>query len=275
MSTAGGVVKAIDRGESIGCTAMQIFVKGNTRWQFPPLDSAEAREFRRRMDDSPVRACIAHTVYLVNLAAVNPDVYGKSVDDMVDELTRCDALGIAGLVMHPGAHGGAGAEAGVARVAEALNAVFAATPDGRCRVLLETTAGQGTGLGASFGEIAAILDGVHDKDRVGVCLDTCHVFAAGYDIRTRAGYLAMWREFDRDIGLSNLRAIHLNDSKKPLGSNRDRHEQIGKGELGIEPFRFLVNDPRLRSVPMVLETDKGPEMLEDVENLALLRSLVK
>jgi deoxyribonuclease-4 len=162
----------------------------------------------------------------------------------------------------------------VARIAEALNTVLAAQPRGRCRVLLETTAGQGSAVGARFEELAAILRRVRRKVRVGVCVDTCHVFAAGYDIRTAAGYEAMWAEFERVVGWRWLRALHLNDSKMALGSRRDRHEHIGRGQLGLEPFRLIVNDPRLRGLPMVLETEKGPDMAEDVENLRVLRSLV-
>lgn len=274
MSTAGGVARAVRRGEAVGCSAMQIFVKGNTRWEFPPLRAEDATAFRTAMRDSVVRSCIAHSIYLVNLASADPVIRRKSLDDLVDELDRCDRLGIGDLVVHPGAHGGAGLEAGVARIAEALNAVLAAHPRGRCRVLLETTAGQGSAVGARFDELAAILRRVRRKARIGVCVDTCHVFAAGYDIRTVAGYEAMWDEFDHVIGRRWLRALHLNDSKAPLGSRRDRHEHIGRGHLGLEPFRLIVNDARLRGLPMVLETEKGPDMAEDRENLRVLRSLV-
>jgi deoxyribonuclease-4 len=275
VSVAGGMAKGLDRAESIGCTAMQVFVKGNTRWEFPPLDADDARAFRERLASSPVRAAIAHTIYLVNLASANPDIFAKSVADMVDELGRCDALGISGLVMHPGAHCGIGVDEGIARIAAGIDEIHAALPRGTCRILLETTAGQGTCIGHEFGHIAQIISSVRQPKRLGVCLDTCHVFAAGHDLRARKGYEAMWREFDAALGAGILGAIHVNDSKKPLGSRVDRHEHIGKGELRLEAFRFLMNDPRLRGVPMVLETDKGPDMAEDIENMRLLRSLVR
>jgi deoxyribonuclease-4 len=193
---------------------------------------------------------------------------------MIDEVNRCDELGITGVVMHPGAHCGAGCEAGIDLVARGLNEVFAATPEGKTRVLLETTAGQGSCLGNQFEELAAIIERVENKERLGVCLDTCHVFAAGFDIRTREGYDQMWSDFDRIIGRKWLMAIHLNDSKQPLGSRKDRHEHIGKGHLGLEPFRFIMNDAKLKKVPKVLETDKDDEMTEDKENMATLRSLL-
>ncbi|MBX7246844.1 MAG: deoxyribonuclease IV [Candidatus Sumerlaeaceae bacterium] len=275
MSTAGGVPKAVDRGESIGCTAMQIFVKGNTRWAFPPLKPEDAKLFRERMKNSPIKSCIAHTIYLVNLGSANPELRQKSIDDMVDELTRCDALGVTGLVMHPGAHGGDGPDAGIARIASALDEIFAATPKGECQILLETTAGQGTAIGAQFEEIAAIIKQTKARKRLGVCLDTCHVFSAGYELRTKDGYEKTWSDFDRIIGLDQLKAIHVNDSKKPFASRKDRHEHIGKGEIGLEAFRMLMNDRNLRGIPMVLETDKGDDMAEDVENMAVLRSLIK
>ena len=176
--------------------------------------------------------------------------------------------------MHPGAHCGIGVDEGIARIASGIDEVHDALPRGQCRILLETTAGQGTCIGHEFGHLAQIIGRVRRPDRLGVCLDTCHVFAAGFDIRTRRGYDAMWREFDATLGMAVLGGIHVNDSKKPLASRVDRHEHIGKGELGIEPFRMLVNDPRLRGVPMVLETDKGPDMAEDIENMRVLRSLV-
>lgn len=275
MSTAGGMAKAYERGESAGCTAMQVFVKGNTRWQFPPLKEDDVRRFREQAGVSPVRAVIAHAIYLVNLASDKEELIRKSVDDLVDELTRCDALGIPGLVLHPGAHGGAGVDEGIARIAARLDEIFDATPDGKCRILLETTAGQGSCVGDRLDHLKRIIERVARPERLGVCVDTCHVFAAGYAIHTPEGYRDFWREFEETLGMDRLQAIHLNDSKKPFGSKQDRHEHIGKGALGLEPFRMLVNDRRLRRVPMVLETDKSPDLHEDRENLALLRSLVE
>lgn len=274
MSIAGGAAKAFDRGESVGCTAMQIFVKNNTRWQFPPLRPEDARAFRERRASSPIQSVIAHAIYLVNLAALKDDVHAKSLDDVADELARCDALGVEGLVLHPGAHGGAGIDAGIERIAASLNGIFDRHP-GTCRVLLETTAGQGQSVGGRVEHIASLLAAIRHPDRVGVCVDTCHIFVAGYDIRTRKGYDAFWREFDERIGRDRLFAVHLNDSKGDLGSHLDRHEHIGKGKLGLEPFQFLMNDASLRHIPMVLETDKDDDLTEDRENLATLRSLAQ
>lgn len=274
VSSGGGFCKALDRAESINCTAMQVFVKGNTRWAWPPLKPDDVKEYRERIKKSPVKAVTAHTIYLVNLCSNNPEFVRKSVEDMIDEITRCEALGIPGLVMHPGAHCGAGTECGIEQVAAALDLVFANTADAKCRVLLETTAGQGSTVGGKFEHVAEIMKRIKNKKRVGVCLDTCHVFVAGYDIRDKTTYDAMWAEFDKQIGLEHLRAIHLNDSKKGLGSKADRHEHIGKGEIGIETFRLLMNDMRFRGIPLILETEKDPDMKHDVENLAVLRGLL-
>lgn len=275
VSTAGGFCKALDRAESIECTAIQVFVKGNTRWAFPEPKPDDVAEWRARLKNSLVRQVIAHTIYLVNLASQNPEFYRKSVDDMVDELNRCHQLGIADLVMHPGAHGGIGMEQGIEQIARSLDIIFDATPAVKTRVLLECTAGSGTAVGSRFEEIAAIIKRIRNKKRVGVCVDTCHLFAAGYDLRTKEQYEAVWREFDRLIGLKHLRAIHLNDSKKALGSHADRHEHIGKGQLGLEAFRLLLNDPRFHGIPMVLETEKDPDMKHDRENLEVLRGLLR
>lgn len=269
------MAKAFERGESAGCTAMQVFVKGNTRWQFPPLKPDDVEKFRSYAQSSPVRSVIAHAIYLVNLASENPEFIRKSVDDLVDELTRCDALGIGGLVLHPGAHCGAGLDEGIARIVARLDEIFEATADGKCQILLETTAGQGSCVGDRLEHLARIISGVRRQERLGVCVDTCHVFSAGYAIHTAEGYDSFWKEFEEVVGLDRLKALHLNDSKKPFASKLDRHEHIGQGELGLEVFRRLVNDPRLRGVPMVLETDKSPDLHEDRENLALLRSLVQ
>jgi deoxyribonuclease IV len=274
MSTSGGMARAIERGESIGCTAIQVFVKGNTRWQWPPLKPDDVKNFRDGMKRKNIRSVIAHAIYLVNLCSDKAEFVRKSIDDMIDEVNRCDELGIPGVVMHPGAHCGAGCEAGIEMIAKGLNEVFKATPGRTARILLETTAGQGSCLGNEFEQIAAVIERVERKDRLGVCLDTCHVFAAGFDVRTREGYDSMWALFDKTIGRKMLMAIHLNDSKQPLGSRKDRHEHIGKGHLGLEPFRFIMNDPKLKNIPKVLETDKDDAMTEDKENMATLRSLV-
>lgn len=275
MSTAGGMAKSVERGESIGCTAMQVFVKGNTRWQFPPLKDADVEAFRAGMARGNIKSVIAHAIYLVNLASDKPEFIRKSIDDLVDELTRCHTLGIPGLVLHPGAHCGTGEETGLASIVEGLDEVFEATCEMDTQILLETTAGQGSCLGWQFSELAHIIKNVAQPHRLGVCLDTCHVFAAGYDIRTREGYDKLWADFDATVGRENLKAIHLNDSKQPCGSRKDRHHHIGQGEIGLEAFRFLMNDMSLRGVPMVLETEKDASMSEDVENMNLLKSLIE
>lgn len=274
MSTAGGMAKAITRGESIGCTAIQVFVKGNTRWQFPPLREDDIKAFRAGLERGNIRSVIAHAIYLVNLASDKPEFVEKSKVDLVDELTRCDVLGIPGLVLHPGAHCGTGEECGLAAIVKGLDEVFEATDDMTAQILLETTAGQGSCLGWQFSEIAHIIQNVKQPERLGVCLDTCHVFAAGYDFRTPEGYQRLWEDFDSIIGREHLKAIHINDSKQPCGSRKDRHHHIGEGEIGIEGFRLLMNDASLRSVPMVLETEKDDAMTEDVENMRRLRELI-
>ncbi|GIX44808.1 MAG: deoxyribonuclease IV [Candidatus Hydrogenedentota bacterium] len=273
VSAAGGPVKALERAEQCGCTAMQIFVKGNTRWDFPPLDEAEAAEFRRRAKHSPVRVTVAHSIYLVNLASANPLLWEKSIEDMVDELVRCELLGLRGLVVHPGAHGALTRDEGIERVATALDEILTRVGRIRCKILLETTAGQGTSLGARLEELHEIRRRVRARSQVGFCVDTCHVFAAGYELRTRDAYERFWAEFDRIVGRKHLHALHLNDSKGDVGAHLDRHAHIGQGKLGLEAFRLIMNDRRLLGIPMVIETPKGPDMQEDIANLQTLRSL--
>lgn len=262
VSIAGGVHKAIERGAEHGCTAIQIFVKGNTRWDFPPLDALEVKMFKQGRRHSTVKCVIAHGIYLINLASTDRLVRERSIADVVDELQRCEALGVDALVIHPGAHGGAGTEAGIRNVARALDTIFEQVGKGRCQLLLETTAGQGTALGATFDELRSILDQTKHRRRLGVCLDTAHVFAAGYDLRTSEGYDALWRDFDTILGRGLLRAIHLNDSKGRCGSRLDRHEHLGKGLIGAQAFRRLLSDPTLRGVPMVTETPNSPDAQE-------------
>jgi deoxyribonuclease-4 len=217
----------------------------------------------------------AHDSYLINLGTPDDVLWRKSVDALTEELERCEQLDIPGLVLHPGAHLGSGAEAGVRRVAQALDEAGRRLPGYRAQPWLETTAGQGSVLGSRFEELQAIIGAVREPERVGVCLDTAHVFAAGYELRTPDGYAATWESFGRLLGLDRLRCVHVNDSKKGLGSRVDRHEHIGRGALGLEAFRLLVNDVNLRGRPMILETPKGEDMAEDVENLRILRGLVE
>lgn len=275
VSISGGVDKAFARGEVFGMEAIQVFTKNERQWKGKPLaDDVIERWFAER-ERTGIDRIVTHASYLINLASPKDDLRLKSILAYQDELERCDVLGIPGLVIHPGSHTGSGEEVGLATVAESLNRIHDYLPDIRTKTLLETTAGQGTNLGRRFEELATIIDGVEAKERVMVCLDTCHVFAAGYDIRTPDGYADTMRQFDEIIGIERLQAIHLNDSKFPLGSNRDRHEHIGEGEIGPEGFRHLVNDPRLAGLPGLLETEKGDNDEEDGRNLATLRGLVE
>jgi deoxyribonuclease-4 len=275
MSTSGGLEQAILRGKSIGCETIQLFVANPNRWQTKPFKQVDVARFQAIYAENQVRPVIAHDIYLINLGSPDAEMWAKSLAAFEDEVRRCAQLGIPYLVMHPGAHMGAGEKAGLKRIAEALDLVRERVGPVEVMVLLETTAGQGTVLGHHFEQLAEMMALVKEASWLGVCLDTCHVFAAGYDLRTPEGYAQTWDEFERVIGLKRLAFIHLNDSKGCLGCHLDRHEHIGKGQIGLEAFRLLLNDLRLRHLPMCLETPKGPEMQEDIENLAVLRSLIK
>jgi deoxyribonuclease-4 len=273
-SIAGGLHKAFDRAQSVGCEAVQIFVKSNRSWAVRPLTREAVARFRAKAEETGIRPAVGHTSYLLNLGTPDEVLWAKSRDMLIVELERCEALEVPWLVLHPGSHVGAGEEAGLARVAQALGEVHIATPGFRTQILLETTAGQGTSLGCRFEHLAWLVEHTPEGERLGVCLDTCHVFAAGYELRTSAGYTATMEAFDRVIGLERLRAIHLNDCRGDLGSRKDRHEHIGKGHIGLEGFRHVLKDPRLAGLPGLLETPKGDDLHEDRENLAALRSLV-
>ncbi|MEA3210786.1 MAG: deoxyribonuclease [Chthoniobacter sp.] len=274
VSTAGGVEKAIDRALSIGATAMQIFVKNNMQWfAASPFAPAELRAFHEHAGRTRLRSVFAHSGYMINLAAANPAFLEKSRRALREELLRADQLDLPFLVLHPGAHMGAGVEAGLQKVIASLDAVLAEIPQVKTRIALENTAGQGSSLGCEFAHLAAILANVREPGRLCVCLDTAHLFASGYDISTVAGAEKVFREFDRIVGRKHLAALHLNDSKTGLGSRVDRHEHIGQGRIGLEAFRYIMTAPRFAKIPKVLETPKGKEMKEDLENLARLRSL--
>ena len=265
---------AIERALSIGCTAIQIFVKNNMQWFAAPLPAAEADAFRHHARREELRAVFGHTGYLINLAATNPDFHARSMRSLGEELIRAEQLGLPFLVLHPGAHMGAGVEAGLEKVTSSLDRLFAESPANPVRIALEVTAGQGSTLGRTFEELAYLLGHVKRTERLCVCLDTAHLFAGGHDISTAAGVKATFASFDKLIGRDRLAALHVNDSKSALGSRVDRHEHIGKGRIGLEAFRYLMQQPRFRKIPKVLETPKGKEMKEDVENMALLRSLI-
>lgn len=273
MSIGGGVHLALRRARSIGCNAVQLFVKSSNQWRAKPLTDEEIALFREESAHFKPGFIIAHTSYLINVASPEPELYSKSTAALLVEMQRCAALGIPCLVLHPGSHRGSGEEAGIAAVASALNRLAGEESAQGVSILLETTAGQGNSLGATFEQLAAIIARLEDRSRVGVCYDTCHAFAAGYDIRTRRACRATFRAFDEIIGLDLLRAFHLNDSRTGLGSRRDRHAHIGQGELGRSAFENLLAEKRFLDRPMILETPKGPDLREDVENLALLRSL--
>jgi deoxyribonuclease IV len=274
MSIAGGVDLALERGRRAGCDAVQIFTRNSNQWRARPLPPDEVARFGALRDETGIGPILAHGSYLINIASPDDALYAKSCASLGEEMDRCATLGVPYLVIHPGSHMGAGESAGIARVVQALDRLLEERADQDVRVLIETTAGQGQCVGHRFEHLRDILGGVRAPARVGVCLDTCHVFAAGYDLRTAEGYAEVMESFDRITGLGCLRAFHLNDCKKDLGCRVDRHEHIGKGFLGTEAFRHLLNDPRLDGLPMLLETPKGPDLKEDIENLAVLRSLL-
>jgi deoxyribonuclease IV len=299
MSIAGGFHKAVDRAATVGCNCVQIFTaapqqwqvqatkttfqsgglltKNNNQWRAKEIAADDAARFQAALAEGRVSQPLSHSSYLINLASGNEELWEKSVTGMMLELTRAEQLGIEYVVLHPGAHTGIEEEAGIQNVIRAIDAIHARLPEVTSKILLETTAGQGTCLGHRFEQLAAMLQGVKAPERLGVCIDTCHIFAAGYPLIERTDYLATFRQFEKVIGLPFLRAFHLNDSKKPLGSRVDRHEHIGEGALGLQPFQHLLNDDRFRQIPMYLETPKGTRNEEDLDaiNLRTLRSLMK
>jgi deoxyribonuclease-4 len=273
-STAGGVPMAVTRAVSIGCTAIQLFVKNNMQWfAASPFGVEELRGFHEHESRAQLKAVFGHSGYMINLAAINPQFLAKSRRALEEELRRAAQLELPFLVLHPGAHMGAGIEAGLERVVESLDAVFARLESISTQVALEITAGQGTCLGCTFEQLDFILRRVREPERLCVCLDTAHLFAAGYDLRTADATELVFAEFDKIIGRKHLAALHLNDSKMPFGSKVDRHEHIGHGQIGLAAFRYIMNAPRFAQIPKVLETPKGKEMLEDIENLQTLRKL--
>ena len=274
MSIAGGVHTAVERGISIGCTTMQMFVKNNNQWRGKELSDEDIATYKKLLRESSIGPVVVHDTYLINLCAADKQILRKSRAALKDELDRCEVLGVEYLNFHPGSHVGAGEEEGIKRIAESLNIIHEETKKYRVKSVLETTAGQGTAIGYRFEQLREIIDMVAKPNRMAVCIDTCHVFAAGYDISTERGYEKTFEDFDAIIGLDRLVAFHVNDSKRELGSHVDRHDHIGKGKIGKTGFRLLMNDERFRAVPKILETPKGPEMKEDVRNMRLLRNMV-
>jgi deoxyribonuclease IV len=282
MSVAGGVSKAVDRAAAHGCEALQIFTKNGNRWLGKPLDRDDVERFRARIDETGIRPVVSHASYLINLATTFDALRRQSIEAFVDELDRADTLGLLGVVVHPGTCTAGSEEDGLRLIAEAIGEAFAARPAGRTLVLLEHTAGQGRTLGYRFEHLAAIIGHLDGSPRVGVCLDTCHLVASGYDIVSESGYRETFEAFDRQVGIGRLKAFHANDSKKPCASRVDRHEHIGHGCLGEEPFRRLLHDPRFSGLPLLIETEKSPAPARagavavdplDVQNLQTLRRL--
>jgi deoxyribonuclease-4 len=274
-STAGGVSKSVELAEKLNFTAMQIFTKNNNRWFQKPLEEKEIESFKTKLEQSQIKFVVSHDSYLINLCAKDKTILGKSRIALLDELERCELLGIPYLNFHPGAHLGAGEEDGIKLIAESLNIVHQKTKNFKVSSMLETTAGQGTTIGYRFEQLQHIIELVEQKERMSVCIDTAHVFAAGYDIKNPKNFNKILEEFDETIGLEKLKCFHLNDSKKELGSRVDRHEHIGNGFIGLKGFSNIMNDKRLKNIPKILETPKGKEQLEDLENLKVLRSLIK
>jgi deoxyribonuclease-4 len=277
LSVAGGLQNAVSAAVELGCNTVQLFTKNANQWKAKPLNADEIAIFRHRLAESKLQFPTAHDSYLINLATPDEALYQKSLDAFTEELERAEALGLSYLVMHPGAHMGGGEDAGLVRVITALDEVHARCRRFGVKVLLEITAGQGSTLGHRFEHLAAILSGVRDTTRLGVCFDTCHAFAAGYPLVSKKEYEATFSQFDSTIGLDRLKLFHLNDSKKPLGSRVDRHAGIGLGEIGLKVFRRIVNDPRFRYLPMVLETPKEDDAGDPMDpvNLGILRKLLK
>ena len=272
-SVAGGLHKAFDRIDAVGGEVLQIFSRNQRQWRPAPLGDAERQQFLKAWQVHPGMAVASHGSYLVNLATDKPELLEKSVTALALEFSRCQQLAIPYVVLHPGSHGGDGVEAGLNRFVAGMERVFAQGSE-EVMLLIETTAGQGTALGSSFEELAYIRAASRFPERIGFCVDTCHIFAAGYDLRTPQAYAETMAELEEKLGVDKVKFFHLNDSKKDLGSRVDRHEHIGQGMIGLEGFRCLVNDPRFAGHPMALETPKGDDLREDIENLAVLRSLV-
>jgi deoxyribonuclease IV len=273
VPTAGGLPLAPGNGRQIAATAIQVFTRNQRQWACRPLAHAEVHGFREALTGSGVQAVLSHASYLINLASVVPQFLRRSRQTLVEELRRCHALGIPYAILHPGAHMGAGEAAGLRAVARSLDQVLARTRGLTAQPVLEVTAGQGSCLAHRFEHLAEVLALVQEPERVGVCLDTCHLLAAGYDVATPRGYERTMEEFERRVGFAKLKAIHLNDAKLGLGSRRDRHAPVGQGHLGLRTFARILNDPRLAGVPMVLETPGGMDAWR--QEIALLRGLIR
>jgi deoxyribonuclease IV len=282
MSVAGGVSNAVERAVLHGCESLQIFSKNANRWIGPPLDPADIRRFRKRLDETQITPAVSHASYLINLASTNPALRAQSIEALADELDRAHALGLLGVVLHPGTCTSGTEDEALTCIADSIRGVFARQRRRQTMVLLEQTAGQGRTVGYRFDHLSAIIERLDRSPRVGVCLDTCHLLASGYDIVTETGYQATFDEFEHVVGLNRLKVFHGNDSKRPCGSRVDRHEHIGQGCIGLEPFRRLMHDPRFDGLPILIETEKSEHLQRptviaadplDVKNLDTLRRL--
>lgn len=274
MSVAGGLEKAFERAAQVDSDAVQIFTSNQRQWKGREVTPEMVELFRETQHSTKIEPVVTHNSYLINMASPKDDLWEKSIDAQIQELERCEALGIPFVVAHPGAHTGSGREAGIARIVQALDRIHNDLVGYKVITLLETTAGQGTTIGGEFEDLAEILNQVSEPERVGVCLDSCHIFVAGYDIRDAESYQETMERFDEIVGIDQIKAFHFNDSKGELGSHKDRHDYIGHGEIGAEGFRNFMNDQRLAGRPALLETDKSDDLHEDREAIELLRSLV-
>jgi deoxyribonuclease IV len=275
MSIAGGVSEALIRGRDTGCECVQIFTKSSRQWVSKPYAEEEVAAFRRVLRETGIKMVIAHDSYLINMGAPDESMRKKSVAGFIDELERCELLGVPFLIAHPGAHVGSGEDTGIRTIAKSLSEAHKACAGFKVEVALEITAGQGSNLGYKFEQMGQIFDATNQNERLRLCFDTEHAFAAGYDLRSDEGYERTFAELDEHVGLDRLVAFHINDSLKPFHSRVDRHEHIGKGHLGLDPFRRLVNDPRFAGIPMCLETEPGPEMKDIAADLRQLHDLLK
>lgn len=273
MSISGGPDKALERGESIGCTAIQIFTKSNRQWKAKPLTPEMIQDFKNCKKKSSVLDVIAHASYLINLGSSTPSVEKQSTEALKDELVRCEQLGIKYLVLHPGSAGTHSRKKSIEQIARNIDDIFNKTKTST-HILIEIMAGQGSIIGSAFQELAEIRSLVENKKKVGICFDTCHAFAAGYNFSSPRDYQQMWDDFDKTVGIQHIKAIHMNDSKKELDSHVDRHEHIGKGKIGLEAFKLIMNDPRFFDIPKILETPKEKDLEEDVENMKTLTDLL-
>ncbi len=272
ISIAGGMQNIFDRAESIGCTALQFFTKSNRQWKAKKLASEDVETFKQAKNNSSIKHTMVHASYLINLGSPNEQTQEKSKDALIVELDRCNTLEVPYLILHPGSHLKTDKQECLERIAQSLNEIFEKYP-GKTSILLETMAGQGSSVCHQFEDLAFLLSKIKNKKRVGICFDTCHVFAAGYDFSTKENYKKMWQEFDEIVGIKNIKAFHINDSKKDCGSKVDRHENIGKGKMSLNSFKLLFNDPQFFSVPKVLETPDGT-LEEYAKNIEVIKKLI-